>query len=108
MGKQASDWLAALRAEVARTSLRAVSKLIGRAPSTIKYVLDGTYGANTAHMQARVEGVLMNRKLTCPVLGEISPRQCQDEQSRPFAATNPTRIAVYRACRNGCPNFRRS
>jgi hypothetical protein len=102
------NWLDVLRAEVERTSLGRTAAIVGCSKTTLSYVLSGTYDASTERIEARVRGALMNKKVECPVLAEISTNQCLDEQARPFAATNPTRIAVYRACRNGCPHFRRS
>ena len=101
------DWLAVLRQAVERDGLRKVALQLGRSKSAISGVLSGTYKADTKRIEERVRGVLMNKRHECPVLGEISPAVCQDEQARPFAATNPTRVAVYKACRGGCPHFRR-
>jgi len=101
------DWIRALRAEVAKRGLRDTADLLGRSKSAVSAVLNGTYKANTKLIEDRVRGELMNKRIECPVLGEISPAACQDWQEKPFAATNPERVAVYRACRNGCRHFRR-
>jgi len=103
-----SEWLQILQRAVEQRGLREVSTLLRRSKGCISDVLNGKYGASTKRIEERVRGELMNKTLTCPVLGEISPAKCQDEQERPFAATNPTRVAVWKACRAGCPNFRRS
>ena len=102
------EWLQVLQRAVQQRGLREVSTLLGRSKGCISDVLNGKYGASTRRIEERVRGELMNKTLTCPVLGDISPAKCQDEQERPFAATNPTRVAVWKACRAGCPNFRRS
>jgi hypothetical protein len=105
--KLPDDVMLALRAAVARDGLKSVAFQLRRSKSTVSGVLSGSYPASTAAIEQRVRGALMNKKIDCPVLGEIPPGQCQDEQCKPFAATNPQRVAVYKACRNGCPHFRR-
>jgi len=35
----------------------------------------------------------------CPLLGEITIGKCAEKRNRPFAATNPTRVALSRACK---------
>lgn len=102
------DWMKVLRAAVDRDGMRQVALQLGRSKGCISDVLGGKYKANTRRIEERVRGVFMNKKIECPALGEISPATCQDWQQKPFAATNPERVAVYKACRAGCPNFRRS
>jgi hypothetical protein len=102
------DWLGVLRTAVERDGLRKVSAQLGRSKGCISDVLAGKYGASTKRIEERVRGALMDMRITCPVLGEIPPGECQDWQEKPFAATNPERVAVYKACRAGCPNYRRS
>lgn len=105
---RAADWMTVLRRAVERDGMRTVATQLGRSKGCISDVLSGKYKASTARIAERVRGVFMNKKIECPQLGEISPAACQDWQQKPFAATNPERVAVYKACRNGCPNFRRS
>jgi hypothetical protein len=100
------DWLAVLRKAVEREGLRVIANRLRRSKAAISGVVNGTYKASTDRIEERVRGELMNKTHECPVLGEISPARCQDEQAKPFAATNPTRVAVYKACRAGCPHFK--
>lgn len=97
-----ADWIAVLRDEQKRTSQRLVSMRLGLSQTTISQVLKGNYKGNLHRIEERVRGELMNKTVECPVLGEISARKCLDWQARPFAATNPTRVAVWKACRAGC------
>lgn len=101
------DWMGELRKAVERDGMKKVAQMLGRSKSCISGVLSGKYKADTKRIEERVRGALMNKRIECPVLGEIAPGACQDWQDKPFAATNPERVAVYRACRNGCPHFRR-
>lgn len=101
------EWMRVLRAAVNREGMKAVAGKINRSKSAISGVLSGKYKAGTKRFEECVRGALMNKRIDCPVLGEIPPGECQDWQDKPFAATNPERVAVYRACRNGCKNYRR-
>jgi DNA-binding transcriptional regulator YdaS (Cro superfamily) len=99
-----SEWIEALRAECARTSQRRTAERLGVSTSMINQVLNGSYRADTSRLEARVRGELLAETVTCPVAGVITRRACQDHQAREFASTNPVRVALYRACRAGCPN----
>jgi transcriptional regulator with XRE-family HTH domain len=102
----ASDWLDVLRAECERGSQSQVARRLGVSVTMVSLVLKGTYNGNLRRIEVLVRGTLMGDELECPVLGRISVRRCLDEQARPFAVTNPQRVEVWRACRNGCPNRR--
>jgi hypothetical protein len=101
-------WLRVLRKAVERDGLKKVAQQLGRSKGAISGVLSNKYGANTKRIEERVRGALMDKRIECPVLGEIPPGECQDWQEKPFAATNPERVQVYRACRAGCRHFRRT
>lgn len=100
--KREPDWIVALREECKRTSQIKAGARLGVSATTINQVLKGTYKASTKRLEERVRGELLNKLVACPVLGEISARKCLDEQARPFAATNPQRVALWKACRAGC------
>ena len=46
--------------------------------------------------------------VACPVLGVLGRNECLREQAADFSAANPLRVQLYRACRNGCPHFKKS
>lgn len=48
----------------------------------------------------------MHATVACPVAGELRMHHCLQNQRMPFAATNPQRVRLYRACRAGCPHSR--
>lgn len=104
--EQEAEWVTVLRGEVGRTSQRQVAKRLGVSAASISLVLSGQYPASTEALEQRVRGELMSECVECPVLGEIDRRWCLDWQQKPFAATNPMRVKVWRACRSGCPNSR--
>jgi hypothetical protein len=106
MGTEA--WLERLRAECGRISQSKVSVVIGYSPAVVNQVLKGTYKGDLKAVQKAVEGALMGATVKCPVLGALASNRCLEIQGQPFAATSPTRVALYRACRAGCPNSRLS
>lgn len=100
-------WIASLRQACEASSQSAVATRIGMSPAVVNQVLKGTYLGNLSNVQKRVEGVLMGVSIDCPIIGEIPLNICVDNQSRPFAATNPMRVRLHRACK-ACPNRRGS
>jgi len=99
-----SDWLAVLDSECKRRTQRAVADELGVSPAMINTCLKGTYAGNVARLKRLVEGRYMRKTVKCPVLGEIPTDKCLWHQEREFAATNPQRVLLYRACRSGCEN----
>lgn len=104
-----SDWLARLRQEVERSSQRRVATALrgdnGYPSDTLlSQVLSGKYPGQTGRLQRLVEGYYLGATVFCPVLGDISRADCEHNQVKPFAATNPQRVDLFRACRGGCPH----
>lgn len=100
------DWLETLREAVAKTSQRRVVEALrggnGYPSETLlSQVLSGKYKGRTERLQRLVEGHYLGCTVDCPVLGEITRDRCDHEQRKPFYATNPQRVALFRACR-GC------
>jgi hypothetical protein len=104
----APDWVLALAGECNRTSQRAAGELIGFSGGMVNMVLNGKRPAHTlGNVKAAVRAKLMNESVQCPVLGEIRLTECRENAGRPFAATNPTRVRLWRACRE-CEHGRQS
>ena len=97
-------WLTTLRRAVKASSLPVVGRQIGYSTGAISAVLNGKYTASLDRVQRAVEGALMGSSIACPVVGDIPSQRCVEHQSAPFAATNPMRVRLYRACRSGCPH----
>lgn len=97
------NWLDVLRIACDNTSQAKVATKLGVSPAVVNQCLKGTYKGRVDRIENLVRGVYMKLTVRCPVLGEISTRVCQDTQDQKFASTNPQRVAVYKACRNGCP-----
>lgn len=98
------SWIDELRAACARLGQKEIAKRIGYSNAVISQVLNGKYPGDLDRVQAQVEGVLMKRVVDCPMLGEITLDVCRAHQRRKFSTTNPMRVQMYRACRNGCPH----
>lgn len=95
-----NDWIDALRAEAARTSQGAAAGRLGYSPAVVNQVLKGTYKGDLKSVEEAVRGAIMGAKVDCPVIGDIPRNRCIDHQRRSssFAATNPLRVQLHRAC----------
>lgn len=97
-------WMAELERRVANSSQRKVAEQLGVSPAMVNQVLKGTYTGNVDTLRIKVEGAFMDQCVGCPVLGRLPIHECEANQKRPFAASNPQRVQLYRACRAGCPH----
>ena len=103
-----TDWFATLQEACDRIGQKAVVERLrgdGGYPSesVVSQVRRGIYTGRTERLKALVEGALLGIEVDCPVLDRITLNECVINQGLPFAPVNPTRIALYRACRT-CPN----
>lgn len=98
------DWVLELAGLVDRTGLRAAGARIGYSASAVSTVINGRYPGDLTRIEECVRGALMGMNVSCPVLGDLGRDQCLAWQKKPFAATSSMRVAVWRACRAGCPH----
>lgn len=103
-GNAAPDWVLVLAEACTRDSQSAVAKKVGYSAPTISAVLGNTYKGNLPKVEAAVRWYLIGDTVPCPVLGAILKTECQDWQAKPYAATSSHRVAMFRACRDGCPH----
>lgn len=105
-GTPLPDWVLALAeaCDKARSQAKA-GALIGYSAGVVNAVLGKAYKGDLRSVEAKVRGRFMGACVECPVLGSISTADCLDHQKRPLMATNPQRVALWRACRT-CPNRR--
>lgn len=101
----ANDWLVVLQEACTGSSQAAVAKRIGYSAAVVNQVLKGTYKGDLARVQQAVEGALMGLTVECPIVGELARNRCLEYQRRGFAATNPFRVSLAKACPT-CPNRR--
>lgn len=97
-----STWLDMLRQACDAGTQTQIAERIGYSAGAISSVLSGTYKGNLDRVQQAVEGALMNSTVDCPVVGDLPRQRCIEHQRTPFTPTNPSRVALYRACRGGC------
>lgn len=105
-GANPPDWIVALAAACDRTSQGQVAHELGISAPRVNQVLGRSYKGRMDRVEQLVRGQYMKAKVSCPVLGEISTRDCQENQSRArgrFRPTNPLRVALRAACPT-CPN----
>lgn len=75
-----------------------VARRLGLSPAAISQILSGKYNANPDAILSRVIEVFGGLSVECPVLGQIPLSRCAEKRKLPFAATNPQRVALWRAC----------
>lgn len=97
-----SDWLDALRKECLRTSQNKTAARLGVSSAMVSQALKGVYKGNIDTLKGRVMGELLGQTVDCPVLGKISRMKCLKSRELPFAATNPQRVRLFKACRDDC------
>jgi hypothetical protein len=77
-----------------------VARRTGYSPPTISQLYNAAYGADPSAILQRVEEVFASDKsVACPMLGPITPGKCAEQRRRPYAATNPQRVRMFRACK---------
>ena len=99
------DWVTVLAQECDRLNQKRVAALLGYSPAVVNTVLKNTYTGDLSAVEHATRGALLSATVDCPVLGELRANRCLTHQRQPFAATNPQRVKLYRACRS-CKNNR--
>lgn len=97
-GAAAPEWVVALAEACDQFGQTAMARKLGYSSPVISSALSNAYAGRMDKLEQKVRGELMKESVNCPVLGQISKRQCVDEQSRPYAATNAVRVELRRAC----------
>lgn len=98
------NWLDVLAEQCLFTSQKKVSDKLQVSTALISQVLKGKYPGDLTRIEQLVKGAFMQYSVDCPVLGEIEKHKCLFHQAREFAATNPQRVMLHKACRSGCPH----
>lgn len=99
-------WIIALAEACDRESQSAAARKIGMSVTTVNEVLANKYKADPKRVAETVMGALMGKTVSCPVLGDDLPRdRCITIQKQDFAASNPQRVQLWRACPS-CKHYR--
>lgn len=102
-GAEPPDWVLTLADACDKTSQGQVAKRLGISAAVVNQVLGCSYRGRSDRVEQRVRGELMRKTVVCPVLGEISVRDCLDHQTRRYCPTNRVRVQLFKACKT-CPN----
>ncbi|MGF3022623.1 transcriptional regulator [Methylobacterium aquaticum] len=100
------DWVIALAEACRDKSQTRAAQQLGVSPSQVSQILANKYGASLDNMAEKVRGAFLGFEVECPRKGAMRRDVCLQWQAKPFAATSADRVAMYRACRSGCPNSR--
>ena len=92
------DRMDLLRAKCKEFSQAEVGRRIGYSPSAINQAIHGNYQGDLTNLLTRVEEVFGQSTVPCPILGEITLGKCAENRKKPFAATNPIRVRLFREC----------
>ncbi|WP_035056264.1 hypothetical protein [Desulfuromonas sp. TF] len=77
-----------------------VAAELGYSSGAISQVLSGKYQGDVSNILAKVEEVYGGQFVDCPGLGlEIPLGKCAEWRRKPFAATNPQRVRMFKACK---------
>lgn len=92
------DRMDLLRAKCAEMGQAEVARRLHYSPSAINQAIKGSYQGDLTNLLTRVEEIFGQSTVVCPIVGEITLGKCAENRKRPFAATNPIRVALFRAC----------
>ena len=106
-GDDAPDWVRVLAKECDARTQKAVADALGYSPAVVSTVIARTYKGDLNAVEQAVKGAFLNATVACPVAGELPAHRCLEFQRQPFAAANPQRVRMYRACRMGCVHARK-
>ena len=101
----ATDPRVLLQKAVAAHGQAAVARALGYSASAVCQVLSGTYGGSLDNLLLRVAEVYGDGTVHCPVMGEVPLSRCAEERRKPFCASNPQRVRLWRACQ-GCTAYK--
>lgn len=97
------NWQELLKNKVDLLGRRNVESDLSISRTTLSQLLGDKYPADTKNIERKVLRAYAKSHIDCPVLGQISVARCNSESVKPFSATSPQRVKLYRSCAN-CPN----
>lgn len=95
------DTLALLKHKVKDLTQIEVAKRLGYSKATISLVVNDKYNGDLNAVLSKVKEVFGGLKVGCPVLGEIDLAECAEHKRRPFSASNPLWVRLFKTCK-GC------
>lgn len=76
-----------------------VARELGYSASALNQVIKGSYKGELNNLLQRVAEVYGAETVVCPVMGDISLGRCAEEKKKPFSASSPLRVRLFKACR---------
>ena len=107
-------WVGGVPAEVRALAERAdagtasaAAKAIGMSPATVSHLISAKIEKHDlTKIYGIIRGALMGETVQCPRKGPMGRNVCLSWQEKPFAPTSADRVAMFHACRSGCPHSR--
>ena len=93
------DQLILLERVIAEIGQAQLARELGCSDSALSQIRGGTYKGSPDNILRKVEDKYSTDIIQCPLQGAITVQKCAEHRNRPFAATNPQRVALYRQCR---------
>ena len=100
------DWVIALAEACAGRSQAEVGRQIGYSASAVSATLSNTYAGDRDAIAEKVRGAFLGIQVICPRKGAMRRDVCMGWQAKPWAPTSSDRVAMFHACRSGCPHAR--
>ncbi len=100
------DWVVALAEACTSKTQGEVARLIGYSPSAVSATLANKYTGDVAEIAERTRGAFLGQHVICPRKGQMRRDVCMAWQAKPFAQSSSDRVAMFHACRSGCPHSR--
>ncbi len=105
-GDELPVWVAVMAEQCDATSQKKVADMMVYSPSTISQVLANKYAGALSAVEQAVNGAFLSVTVNCPVLGELPAHHCLEKQRQPYAATNSSRVMLYKLCHGSCQHSR--
>ena len=86
------QWIKELQQKVEQLGRRKVESDTGYSRTTLSQLLNNKYPGNMPAMEQLFKNAYSQQIVVCPVLSEITVARCNNEQNKPFSASNPTRL----------------
>ncbi|MCW5720404.1 MAG: transcriptional regulator [Devosia sp.] len=102
------DWVDVLATYADANSAKAAAEAVGYSAAALSVVMnraESIKNFDLGRIEQAVRGALMGLTVDCPVERTIGRETCLANQKLPFSAHRRERVALYHACRSGCPHF---
>lgn len=87
-------------------SQNTVARQLGYSGAVISQVISNRYAGDLSAVETKARMHLMNSKVLCPAVGEISEIACSQwrDEAKQLTSSSPQRVRMFHACRR-CPRY---